>query len=279
MTSRLQVALPDIGDFKDVPVIELLAKPATGSPSTTCSSASIGQGDDGVPRRSPESSPSGWFGVGDRVSTGTPIVAVDVPARRRDRSPPPRLRRGRRFRCPPRPRRPPPPLPHRGAGGEVPRTPSVRAYARTRRRPSTRSGPAVRPGGCCARTCRLSCAAPSTRRPPLPSRLARSRPRAGPACTRGPRRPTRRGSGRCGASRCRASSRSPAPCSRATGLRSRTSPTSTTPTSPTPRRSGRPQRRRPAGAAKITMVAFLIKASAVALRPSRASTPSSTAPT
>jgi pyruvate dehydrogenase E2 component (dihydrolipoamide acetyltransferase) len=70
--------VPDIGDFKDVPVIEVLVKPGdTVKPDRSARHARIRQGDDGVP------SPLGGVvkeikvKVGDKVAKGAAILTLE----------------------------------------------------------------------------------------------------------------------------------------------------------------------------------------------------------
>ena len=52
MSHAIEVKVPDIGDFKDVPVIEVLVKAGRhGQPRTVARHARIRQGDDGRARR------------------------------------------------------------------------------------------------------------------------------------------------------------------------------------------------------------------------------------
>ena len=50
--STIEVKVPDIGDFKDMPVIEVLVKPGdSGEGRGLARHARVGQGDDGRARR------------------------------------------------------------------------------------------------------------------------------------------------------------------------------------------------------------------------------------
>ncbi|MGY2049011.1 2-oxo acid dehydrogenase subunit E2 [Methylobacterium sp. JK268] len=133
MSTRLPVNLPDIGDFTDVPIIEILVKPGDR----------IAVDDRLISLESDKATmevPSPVAGVvaellvaiGTKVSAGTPILIVDTsgeapapvaaqpdPAAPAAAAPEPAA-----------PQPPPPPRPAPRAGPDVHATPAVRAYAR-----------------------------------------------------------------------------------------------------------------------------------------------------
>ncbi|MEH3145608.1 MAG: 2-oxo acid dehydrogenase subunit E2 [Methylobacterium frigidaeris] len=131
MTSRMQVALPDIGDFKDVPVIELLAKPGDRiAVDDLLVSIESDKATMEVPSPVAGVVAEWLVAVGDRVSTGTPIVSVDVAGE----APGPAPAASAPAPAAPAPmpaRAETPAAPRPAAGGtDVHASPSVRAYAR-----------------------------------------------------------------------------------------------------------------------------------------------------
>ncbi|MGE7413392.1 2-oxo acid dehydrogenase subunit E2 [Methylobacterium tarhaniae] len=132
MSASLPVALPDIGDFKDVPVVEILVKPGDR----------IAVDDLLISIESDKATmevPSPVAGVvaeilvapGTRVSQGTPILMVDTSgeaaAPQPAAAPPPAPEAAPTASPPPAA---PAPAPERPASPEAHATPSVRAYAR-----------------------------------------------------------------------------------------------------------------------------------------------------
>lgn len=128
MSASLPVALPDIGDFKDVPVVEILVKPGDR----------IAVDDLLISIESDKATmevPSPVAGVvaeilvapGTRVSTGTPILTVDtsgeaaVPAAAPRAAPAPEAAPAAAL---------PAPAPDVSSSSDAHATPSVRAYAR-----------------------------------------------------------------------------------------------------------------------------------------------------
>lgn len=128
MSASLPVALPDIGDFKDVPVVEILVKPGDR----------IAVDDLLISIESDKATmevPSPVAGVvaeilvapGMRVSTGTPILTVDtsgeaaVPAAAPRAAPAPEAAPAAAL---------PAPAPDVSSSSDAHATPSVRAYAR-----------------------------------------------------------------------------------------------------------------------------------------------------
>ncbi|WP_348649417.1 biotin/lipoyl-containing protein [Methylobacterium aquaticum] len=224
MSASLPVALPDIGDFKDVPVVEILVKPGDR----------IAVDDLLISIESDKATmevPSPVAGVvaeilvapGTRVSTGTPILTVDtsgeaaVPAAAPRAAPAPEAAPAAAL---------PAPAPDVSSSSDAHATPSVRAYARELG-VDLAGIPGTGPQGRILREdvlafVRGQMAAPSRSPapPPPPRRPRRPRPPrppgSAPACRPG-RRSITSSSARCGARRCRASSRSPARRSPATG--------------------------------------------------------------
>ncbi|RVU13897.1 2-oxo acid dehydrogenase subunit E2 [Methylobacterium oryzihabitans] len=266
MTSRLQVALPDIGDFKDVPVIELLAKPGDRiAVDDLLVSIESDKATMEVPSPVAGIVAEWLVAVGDRVSTGTPIVTVDVTGEAPGPVPaaPPAPEPPIPVPAPATPPAAAPPVP--GTGGEVHASPSVRAYARE----LGVALDAVRPSGPAGRVLREDVQAfvrgafdaPPTPQPASPAPAAPVPP-APAAPTPDPARfgPVRRES----LSRIQQISgavlaRNWAQIPHVTNF-DHADVTETEALRVALNGDARP------GAAKITMVAFLIKASAVALR-------------
>ena len=77
--AKIEVKVPDIGDFKDVPIIEILVKPGDAvKAEQSAGDARIRQGDDGRARAG-----AGVVGeiiakVGDKVSMGTPLLTLEA---------------------------------------------------------------------------------------------------------------------------------------------------------------------------------------------------------
>ncbi len=217
MSASLPVALPDIGDFKDVPVVEILVKPGDR----------IAVDDLLISIESDKATmevPSPVAGVvaeilvapGTRVSTGTPILTVDtsgeaaVPAAAPRAAPAPEAAPAAAL---------PPHLRLTfSSSSDAHATPSVRAYARELG-VDLAGIPGTGPQGRILREdvlafVRGQMAAPS--RPPPPPPAATPTSGIGAGCRPG-RRSITPSSARCGARGCRASSRSPARRSPATG--------------------------------------------------------------
>ena len=80
----IEVKVPDIGDFKDVPVIEIHVKPGDAikadDPLLTLESGQGHHGRAGRPRRHGRGV---LVKVGDKVSEGSPIVSSRPPTARR----------------------------------------------------------------------------------------------------------------------------------------------------------------------------------------------------
>ncbi|MBY0299487.1 MAG: 2-oxo acid dehydrogenase subunit E2 [Methylobacterium sp.] len=136
MTTRLPVTLPDIGDFSDVPIVEILIKPGDR----------IAVDDRLVTLESDKATmevPSPVAGivaeilvaVGDRVSAGTPLLTVDTSgeAGPQPSAAPPQAPADPAPAAPPAaaaiPTSAPPPAPEAAPAGPH-ASPSVRAYAR-----------------------------------------------------------------------------------------------------------------------------------------------------
>ncbi len=110
MSAALQIALPDIGDYRDVPVIELLVKPGDRvavddlilSIESDKATMEVPSPVAGIVREL-------LVAVGSKVSEGTPILMVEPAEGRglpplRGRVPAARRRRGAERRCGFRPR-------------------------------------------------------------------------------------------------------------------------------------------------------------------------------
>ena len=108
--STIEVKVPDIGDFKDVPVIEVLRQARRrGQGRGLAGHAGVRQGDDGRARRPPPArSRNCKVKVGDKVAEGVgdPACSRPLPPARRA---PQRRSRARGARPPPRRRAAPPP--------------------------------------------------------------------------------------------------------------------------------------------------------------------------
>ena len=237
--SIIEVKVPDIGDFKDVPVIEVLVKPGDAvKAEDSLVTLESDKATMDVPSPAAGVVKEVKVKVGDKVAEGTLVLLLEAgdaaaAAGSRARSaaaPPPRAapaaapRRRRRSRTvpPPPAAPPPPPAPAAApasagavAGGTRPRQPvGAPLRARTRRRCRAGEGHAARRAASCRKTCRPSSRgvlvgrAGAGARPPA---AARPRPAALAAGRFRQVRPGR------DASRCRASRRSPAPTSHATG--------------------------------------------------------------
>ena len=120
-----EVRVPDIGDFKDVPVIEVFVKPGdTVKPEEPLITLESDKATMDVP--APLGGVVGELKVkiGDKVSEGTVILTLvtDSAQRRRALQRPPRLRRPRRL----------PPLPRPRRRGRRPARPRTRPRSRSR---------------------------------------------------------------------------------------------------------------------------------------------------
>src|SRR5580692_11834835 len=202
---QIEVRVPDIGDFKDVPVIEVLVKKGDR----------IKKNDPLIALESEKASmevPSEYAGVvddikvkvGDKVSQGTAIALV----RTQSGSP-----------ATPEPVAAPASAP--ASTSTVPPAPSAGSRANSAsisRSCAARDQTDASP----ARTCKVSSNARSRAETPPPLRLRRR----WAICRRG-RKSTSHSSERSNASRCRASKRLPARIFIATGCKFRTSPTTT----------------------------------------------------
>ena len=101
----VEVKVPDIGDFKDVAVIEVLVKPGETIGPRTADHGRVRQGHDGDPvAASPASVKEIKVKVGDKVSEGS-CCSLDAEGAAAAR---PRRRRAERRRAAPQPRPPPP---------------------------------------------------------------------------------------------------------------------------------------------------------------------------
>ena len=266
MSETIEVRVPDIGDFKDVPVIEVLVK----------SGDRVKKNDSLITLESEKASmevPAEVDGVvqdvkvkvGDKVSEGASILTLSAGGRRRARRSAatcaaprrnPRTAPARNLHRP----QPPPRSPRRHATGRC--TPD-RRFAGSRASSASicaTCAAADRTAASRARTCR------SFVKGALQRGERRGRRRS-PGCRRG-RRSTSRSTGRSSAARSRASRSSPGRTCIATGCRFRTSPTTTKPTSPRSKRfetKSTPSRRRASGP-KLTMLAFLSGPSIAALQ-------------
>ncbi len=180
MSASLPVALPDIGDFKDVPVVEILVKPGDR----------IAVDDLLISIESDKATmevPSPVAGVvseilvapGTRVSQGMPILMVDTsgeaaaPAAMPEAAPAPEAAPPTAAASSP-PRSPPRPTP-------TPRPPCAPMRGNSASRSRASPAPARR-GASCARTCWPSSAARWRRlQPPPPPRFRPAAPPSAPA--------------------------------------------------------------------------------------------------
>ena len=242
--SAIEVKVPDIGDFKDVPVIEVFVK--AGDAVKADDSLVTLESDKAtmdVPAPAAGVVKELKVKVGDKVSEGTLMLTLEPSRPRRQPAPPLQPRRDRQGRQQRHPRRRPrsravlpprrTPLPRRARKWRHRRAP-VRARSATRRSQAAHASPSVRKF---ARElgvdlARVNGTGPSGRilqedvqdfvkgamTGATPSAPARQRTGGGARsiCCRG-RRSISRSSGRSRPSRCRASRRSPARTSRATG--------------------------------------------------------------
>ena len=84
--STIEVKVPDIGDFKDVPVIEVLVKPGdTVKAEDSLVTLEIGQGDDGRAVAGGRHGEGVKVKVGDKVTEGSLILTLETSGRRRRR--------------------------------------------------------------------------------------------------------------------------------------------------------------------------------------------------
>ena len=100
----IEVKVPDIGDFKDVPVIEILVKEGDEIERRgPADDAGIRQGDDGDPVAGGRHRRRFRIKVGDRVSQGDTILTLRTQAAAKPTAPPtmPPRRPGRRRRASP----------------------------------------------------------------------------------------------------------------------------------------------------------------------------------
>ena len=269
----IEVKVPDIGDFKDVPVIEVHVKPGDAvkadDPLITLESDKATMD---VPADRDGTVEKVLVKIGDQVSEGTPIIMLKAGAADAPVTPPPSVIAQQEPAPAPKPTSAPPAQPAAAAAaadfGHGPRQPE-RAPARARARGRPRQAQGHRREGPDHQGRREGfLRGPAAGR----RRSRRTQRRHGHPRDPGPGllqvRPDRdqaagRASSACAARTCTAP-----------GSTSRTSPTATRPTSP----RSRPTARSSTRAAKekgyrVTLLAFLMKASVSALK----AFPSSTA--
>ena len=251
--AKIEVKVPDIGDFKDVPVIEILVKPGDAvkaeQPLLTLESDKATLE---VPAPSAGVVATIVAKVGDKVSMGTPLLTLEAEAGAPAAAAPP----------PPKAEAAPPPAP---AAAQPPAAPAP-AAPRGRRGEALDHGRRLLRRHSPARRRAVSRASSTSTSPRCQGTGEKGRITVADvkiAARGGGRRRRRRGcprfrpsispnSGRSRPCRCRASSASPARVCTPPGSTSPTSPIATTPTSPSSRRSAsrsttrpRPTRRRP----------------------------------
>ena len=81
--SKIEVKVPDIGDFKDVPIIEILVKPGdTVAPEQSLMTLESDKAAMDVPAPQAGVVAEVLVKIGDKVSMGTPIITLtgDAPA-------------------------------------------------------------------------------------------------------------------------------------------------------------------------------------------------------
>ncbi len=273
-TAASDVLVPDIGDFTDVPIIEILVSPgdtvAAEDPLVTLESDKATMD---VPSPMEGVVEEIKVSVGDSVSEGTLLLTLTAPDAAEEEQATESLAEPAAEE----------PAPDEESSDEPPAAPAVaaepEASAPPYASPGTRrlarelgvdlaqvtgSGRKGRITGDDVRAFEEASTAASRRRPHQPPR--RPAATAGSSCCRG-RRSTSPSTARSRSSRCRGSARSRARTSRATGCVSRTSPTTTRPTSPTSRRSGRQLNEEyKKQEVRVTMLAFLIKACVAGLK-------------
>ena len=249
--SAMTVPVPDIGDFKEVEVIEVLVKPGdTVSKEQSLITLESDKATMEIPSPAAGVVKEIEIKVGDKVSKGAPILVLEAAGQQPARSgsaPSPQPRQPRLPRPAPAPTpapstRPVPREPRDETVAKPHASPSVRKFARELGVDLARvqgSGPK---GRILHSDVQAFVKGALSKAPfaPLPRAAARCRSTCRPG-----RRSTSPSSARSSPSRCRASRSFPAPTCTATGSRFRTSRSSTRPTSPTSRPSARRRPSRP----------------------------------
>ena len=94
-TTTVEVKVPDIGDFKDIPIIEVFVKTGdTVKAEDPLDLARVRQGDDGVPSPVDGVVKDIKVKVGDKVSEGSLILTVDADAAPAGVAPPQKIKEG-----------------------------------------------------------------------------------------------------------------------------------------------------------------------------------------
>ena len=222
----IDLVVPDIGDFKDVPVVEVLVKPgqsiAKETPLAVLESEKASME---VPASAAGTIASISVKPGDKVSQGSVIATLHATGEAIAKPEPERSEPAQsQASATPAATAPAAAAPVAASDGRVHASPAIRRFARELGVDLAGCAETVRTAASRAKTCRAS----SSRRSSEAGLRAAPRSRA----FRRGRRSTSRSSERSSASRSRASRNFPARTCIATGCRFRTSRTTTKPTSP-----------------------------------------------